>query len=549
MSSFLFSQAAALMTTCCLLLLLSLAAVKNCHGFTTTLTSPYIQSPTFHQQNSNNKLSLSNNNNNNNSYSSDNTNKDDEITPQQQQQSSLSPLSSDLRALLPKPASRPLKMDKFGRRIYRMEDDTTVRHTKGDYSSNNNTNNNEEEEEGSAPEKIVAGDRAPPTTTTVSTTTTTSSSNNGNNSSSNSNSSSSSLSNLLTDTKQLAGDKSLQTFENVVHHHQQQSSSSDLKKLLPTAKMRFMKLDKFGRRVQRMEDDGTTAIQGEDEATSPIGNLESESTIDLGTRQTSDSYVNQSGTSVNLKDLAGISKRPVFTKLDFKGGSVEDDRRMTSSSSSAVPPQVVEGAGQAASSSGLKGLALSSKRPIFTKLDFKGGSVVDERRAKKKAPSTTNTAEASSSSTTKSNLKDLLPTRPTFTKLDFKGGNVEDERRTKKQPDQDHSKLSSSGSLQSLLPERKFMWKKQERRSNTNDFIGSVGGDFIARTTTASKNDSVREAKQKAMRNEVIASATVATGALDEDEEDESGGVQEVESYSNLTDLLPQKKFVFRDTK
>jgi len=349
---------------------------------------------------------------------------------------------------------------------------------------------------------------------------------------------------------------------------------ADLKALLPTTKMRFMKLDKFGRRVQRMEDDGTvsysrssssgssgsssandekkTAIQGEDEATSPIGNLESESTIDLGTRQTSDSYVNQSGTSVNLKDLAGISKRPVFTKLDFKGGSVEDDRRMTSSSSSSVPPQMVEGGGQAASSSGLKGLALSSKRPIFTKLDFKGGSVVDERRAKKKAPSTTNTAEASSSSsssTTKSNLKDLLPTRPTFTKLDFKGGNVEDERRTKKQPDQDHSKLSSSGSLQSLLPERKFMWKKQERRSNTNDFIGSVGGDFIARTTTASKNDSVREAKQKAMRNEVIASATVATGALDEDEEDESGGVQEVESYSNLTDLLPQKKFVFRDTK
>ena len=349
---------------------------------------------------------------------------------------------------------------------------------------------------------------------------------------------------------------------------------TDLKALLPTTKMRFMKLDKFGRRVQRMEDDGTvsysrsssssssgssssisaddekTAIQGEDEATSPIGNLESESTIDLGTQQTSDSYVNQSGTSVNLKDLAGISKRPVFTKLDFKGGSVEDDRRMTSSSSSSVPPQMVEGGGQAASSSGLKGLALSSKRPIFTKLDFKGGSVVDERRAKKKAPSTTNTAEASSSSsTTKSNLKDLLPTRPTFTKLDFKGGNVEDERRTKKQPDQDHSKLSSSGSLQSLLPERKFMWKKQERRSNTNDFIGSVGGDFIARTTTASKNDSVREAKQKAMRNEVIASATVATGALDEDEEDESGGVQEVESYSNLTDLLPQKKFVFRDTK
>ena len=55
----------------------------------------------------------------------------------------------------------------------------------------------------------------------------------------------------------------------------------------------------------------------------------------------------------------------------------------------------------------------------------------------------------------------------------------------------------------------------------------------------------MREAKQKAMRDEVIASATAAAG----DEEDDGGDQEEEGSYSNLTDLLPQKKFVFRDTK
>ena len=616
-----------------------------------------------------------------NSYSSDNTNNQDE--------SSVLP-SSDLKALLPKPASRPLKMDKFGRRIYRMEDDTTVRHTKGTSVASGGTaavtsdadDNNNDSGGDSYTASPNTQDASPNTST-------------------------SSLSNLLTDSKQLAGDKSLHaTFENV-------NDSSDLKSLLPTAKMRFMKLDKFGRRVQRMEDDGSvsysrgsvdeknasrnndvgvvegvnairgvkggddvftsgsavpqqqqlppvtsrkrakskkassnasnskqqaaveqvvveqgpslaklikapqptpdllkdastsTGIHGADlksllpsakmrfmkldkfgrrvqrmeddgsvsysrgsgagesassdsgvgvgggggEEVNAIGNLESESTIDLGTRQTSDSYVNQSGSSVNLKDLAGISKRPVFTKLDFKGGSVEDDRRMTSTSSS-VPTQTDEGAA-AAPASGLKELALSSKRPMFTKLDFKGGSVVDERRTKK-APST-NTAEVS---TTQGNLKDLLPTRPTFTKLDFKGGNVEDERRTKKQPSSSTPALAtstpSSGSLKTLLPERKFMWKKQEqRRSTTNDFIGSVRGDSIARSTTAT--NSVREAKQKAMRDEVI-SAAIATNSdsgndVVGDDDEPSGGGEGEGSYSNLTDLLPRKKFVFRDTK
>eukprot|EP00985_Skeletonema_marinoi_P008253 scaffold3700_cov84-Skeletonema_marinoi.AAC.12 len=679
----------------CLLLLAILAAPENCnvYGFTVITTQPSAKHhSTIFDRNIDTSTSL------HNSYSSDNTNNQDE--------SSVLP-SSGLKALLPKPASRPLKMDKFGRRIYRMEDDTTVRHTKGTSVASGGTS-------AAAPEKIVAGDRS----SVAAVTSDADNSSGGDSYTASPTSTTTSLSNLLTDSKQLAGDKSLHaTFENV-------NDSSDLKSLLPTAKMRFMKLDKFGRRVQRMEDDGSvsysrgssaagennasrnddvgvvegvnairgvkggdddvftsgsavqqqqqqqlppvasrkrakskkassnasnskqqaaveqqaaaveqqvveqgpslaklikapqptpdllkdastsTGIHGADlksllpsakmrfmkldkfgrrvqrmeddgsvsysrgsvdesarnnsgggggageEEVNTIGNLESESTIDLGTRQTSDSYVNQSGSSVNLKDLAGISKRPVFTKLDFKGGSVVDDRRMTSTSSS-VPTQTDEGAA-AAPASGLKELALSSKRPMFTKLDFKGGSVVDERRTKK-APSTTNTAEVS---TTQGNLKDLLPTRPTFTKLDFKGGNVEDERRTKKQPSSSTPALAtstpSSGSLKTLLPERKFMWKKQEqRRSTTNDFIGSVRGDSIARSTTAT--NSVREAKQKAMRDEVISAAAATNSESGNDvvgdDDEPSGGGEGEGSYSNLTDLLPRKKFVFRDTK
>jgi len=498
--------------------------------------------------------------------------------------------SSDLKSLLPTAKMRFMKLDKFGRRVQRMEDDGSVSYSRGSSAAGENDASRNDDvgvvEGVNAIRGVKGGDddvftsgsavqqqqqQLPPVTSRKRAKSKKASSN-----ASNSKQQAAveqqaaaveqqvveqgpSLAKLIKapqPTPDLLKDASTSTG---IH-------GADLKSLLPSAKMRFMKLDKFGRRVQRMEDDGSVSYSrgsvdesassdsgggggGGEEEVNTIGNLESESTIDLGTRQTSDSYVNQSGSSVNLKDLAGISKRPVFTKLDFKGGSVEDDRRMTSTSSS-VPKLIDEGAA-AAPASGLKELALSSKRPMFTKLDFKGGSVVDERRTKK-APST-NTAEVS---TTQGNLKDLLPTRPTFTKLDFKGGNVEDERRTKKQPSSSTPALAtstpSSGSLKTLLPERKFMWKKQEqRRSTTNDFIGSVRGDSIARSTTAT--NSVREAKQKAMRDEVISAAAATNSESGNDvvgdDDEPSGGGEGEGSYSNLTDLLPRKKFVFRDTK
>ncbi|KAL7448068.1 hypothetical protein ACHAWC_000326, partial [Mediolabrus comicus] len=270
--------------------------------------------------------------------------------------------------------------------------------------------------------------------------------------------------------------------------------------------MRFMKLDKFGRRVQRMEDDGTVSYTKSRPGGGESGS--SASMVDLGTEASTttsgdggggeESEAAPSPPSVNLKDLAGISKRPVFTKLDFKGGSVPDDRREKKST---VDNDVEEEAAPL-SLSGLRKLALSSKRPTFTKLDFHGTGVVDERRIPK---DTTSTA-AAEVPTNKSNLKDLLPKRPTFTKLDFKGGNVADERRMKKSSSSSAEPATgaatTTSSLKTLLPERKFMWKKEERRrTTTNDFIGSVGGDFIAKTTTA--QSSAKEMRQKAMRDEV----------------------------------------------
>jgi hypothetical protein len=445
--------------------------------------------------------------------------------------------STDLKSLLPKQKMRFMKLDKFGRRVQRMEDDGTVSYTKSRVvDDSNNGGVGEESGEGSAEgggggEKVgaIRGVKSTSSTgvftsgseveqpqptfkTYVPSTDTKEKEDVGQ-----------SLSKLLTDSKQLAGDKSKETFDQKV------SSSTDLKALLPTQKMRFMKLDKFGRRVQRMEDDGTvsyTKSRPGDESGS------SASMVDLGTEASTTTSGGGGGgeksgaeapsPSVNLKDLAGISKRPVFTKLDFKGGSVPDDRR---EKKSPVDNDVEEEAAPL-SLSGLRKLALSSKRPTFTKLDFHGTGVADERRI----PKDTTAAAEVAPTNNKSNLKDLLPKRPTFTKLDFKGGNVADERRMKKSSSSSAEPVgvaTTTSSLKTLLPERKFMWKKEERRrTTTNDFIGSVGGDFIAKTTTV-------QMRQKAMRDEVIASASAGS--------DEEGG-----NYSNLTNLLPKQKFVFR---
>jgi hypothetical protein len=520
--------------------------------------------------------------------------------------------SSDLKSLLPTAKMRFMKLDYFGRRVQRMEDDGTVKHTKSrfmdyDYDSSDAAAAGEEFRGVKGGDKIIFTSGS--------------------------------------DVQQPSTDFDKYNFQGIVYGQSltkliidddSSSPSSDLEKdaatstgvygadlkaLLPKQKMRFMKLDKFGRRVQRMEDDGTVkharGVVGENHNAAGGssdsfggggdngGEDYSDSIVDLGT--SGGSAVAESCTSVNLKDLALISKRPTFTKLDFKGGSVEDERRMKTAT--AVSP--TSSSSSSSSLSGLSELALSSKRPTFTKLDFKGGSVVDERRMKKKKKKkdsssdtlmtnsklkdllpkrplftkldfhggnvederrmkkSSSSASLATDSSTNSNLKDLLPKRPLFTKLDFHGGNVEDNRRMKKSSSSASAASNEGGgsggggggyasNLKTLLPERKFMWKKEERRrSTTNDFIGSVGGDFIAKTTTSTTL--AREMKQKAMREEVIASSAVTTttsSTLENDDGDNNnnngdGGSSRDEggSYSNLTGLLPQKKFVFRGEK
>lgn len=178
---------------------------------------------------------------------------------------------------------------------------------------------------------------------------------------------------------------------------------------------------------------------------------------------------------------------------------------------------------------------LTTKRATWTKLDFKGGSVVDERRIKKEIVQdpvpTTDSAAAGGS------LKELLPKRATWTKLDFKGGSVEDTRRTK---NRSTSSSSSSGSfnegqysnLKTLLPQRTITWKqKRVLRSGSAAPVSNTGAHGL------------REERQQAMKNEVIASA--ATDASSEDNDIE----EEIKPYSNLKDLLPVRKFRLRENK
>jgi hypothetical protein len=145
--------------------------------------------------------------------------------------------SSDLRALLPKPSSRPLKLDKFGRRgellvritpvgfailtiaficmhlVYRMEDDNTIKLTKGEGAAES-PNSSKRGSTSSSPE----------------------------------------LSTLFESSKEIASLESSANFRSI-------STSSDLKALLPQREMKWRTLDKYGRRVQKMEDEGPNSIK------------------------------------------------------------------------------------------------------------------------------------------------------------------------------------------------------------------------------------------------------------------------------------------------
>eukprot|EP00804_Cyclotella_cryptica_P002969 CCRYP_005988-RB/>CCRYP_005988-RB protein AED:0.42 eAED:0.45 QI:0/0/0/1/0/0/2/0/514 len=394
--------------------------------------------------------------------------------------------TSDLKALLPKPASRPLKMDKFGRRIYRMEDDNTIKLTKGSGKSSD--------------QDIV-------TTTTTD----------------QRSDLSPALSTLFQNSKEMASYASSANFRQI-------EQSSDLKALLPQRKMSWMTLDKFGRRLQRMEDDGTVNVKKE-----PVTKSESDVELD-GLENSSPSLSNRLSRRDGKKNVetfrgefGGVEKssdlkallpkrKMTWMKLDKLGRRVErmgddgtvnklrgskemdddDDERDDDGMSDFSEDDITAIAGmlpdsddetesdadlldtddeqdevdadeqflaellkvgdddsdmKPVASSSLKDL-LPTKKPTWTKLDFKGGVVEDERRTKKIS---VNVGDADS------NLKTLLlqAKKPTWTRLDFKGGVVEDDRRTRKASAHGADTESSEGkytNLKTLLPERKIQW-------------------------------------------------------------------------------------------
>lgn len=141
--------------------------------------------------------------------------------------------------------------------------------------------------------------------------------------------------------------------------------------------------------------------------------------------------------SRNLKELLP-TKTTVWTKLDFKGGPVEDERRTKSAPVAQSP-----------SDSSLKTLLLQSKKPTFTKLDFKGVGVEDVSRTKKSAKENFNQGQYSS-------LKTLLPERKIQWGSRGKVVSISDSNVVV------DSAPNKSVSLKTLLPERKVTWRGED---------------------------------------------------------------------------------------
>lgn len=255
--------------------------------------------------------------------------------------------------------------------------------------------------------------------------------------------------------------------------------SSDLKALLPQRKMTWMKLDKLGRRVERMEDDGTVnklrglrEMDGEERDVSvkadfsegdiiaiagmlPDLDDDTDSGVEVVDADDEQNEVDANeqflaellkvgGDESNVKPAASSSlkdllptKKPTWTKLDFKGGVIEDERRTK---------KISVDIGN--TDSNLKTLLLQSKKPTWTKLDFKGGVVEDDRRMRK---ASVYGANAELSEGKYSNLKTLLPERKILW-----------GSRGKVSVNEMNEYASKGPSLKALLPERKFVWRNKE---------------------------------------------------------------------------------------
>ena len=191
---------------------------------------------------------------------------------------------------------------------------------------------------------------------------------------------------------------------------------------------------------------------------------------------------------------------------------------------------------------------LPEKRLTWTKLDFKGASVVDDRRMKGRGDgggSSTGIEVNDKRGSSSVGLKALLPVRPTWTKLDFHGASVEDERRTKKRTTPTQSSITkfnegqNYSNLKTLLPARTITFRK--------DQVFSSGSATMV-------NSNIMRSTQSLGRQDRMMGVTKETNADDDDvmvdeTADNNFDSKRGKSYTNLKDLLPERKISWRTIK
>ena len=143
--------------------------------------------------------------------------------------------------------------------------------------------------------------------------------------------------------------------------------------------------------------------------------MEDDGTVNYSKEPTSGSSSSSSSSTAPPSPQSSSPSSPIRgTREGFNSDSSKPTNEVSTTSSK-------ESGGNYGS---LKELTTSIKRPTWTKLDFKGGSVEDTSRTKgmNKAASVDDVNTKEGGSIGGGNLQDLLPKRATWTKLDFKGG-------------------------------------------------------------------------------------------------------------------------------
>ena len=417
--------------------------------------------------------------------------------------------SSDLKSLLPTPKKRTLTLDKFGRRVHDLTDDGTAKYNRMDATSTPAMKAEEEEGREEIRKKNRRSDKdqamiassaffraataaeAGARTNLKTLLPQGKSFSRGIKETAGSSSSAapalSQMLDMLNDgsvvvksEKARAADASSADFRII-----SKPGGSDLKALLPRQNTRFLKLDKFGRRIQKMQDDGTVNVTKELTSTTTYATTRSE--IEWGNPTTTGNTNYGS-----LKNLAP-TKRETWTRLDFKGGSIIDERR----TATAIISKVSD-------------VALSTTQG-------EGGS----------------------------NLKALLPKRSTWTMLDFKGGQIEDFRRTR-----GADSSSSSGSIISLndnkpysnlkllLPPRTITWRKKSQ------LLSSGSAPIMSSNVRGLREERLVDIKDEITSDTSLSDDEVNVVYDDDDDDDEEMDL--TNKFTNLKDLLPEKRSTSR---